>query len=150
VGEFAQNAHSDPPPDWICAMEAAEAQSWVAVDVLLASACCELRVGEMVRGDHFNMFEAMSAVEIGHMKMDTTAVPACSLDAELELAGKSFPPAALTPATQVAVLDRLLLLEASHYFMAVPLASSVYSYLYMMRPEPLAGAAARFRAVCIL
>lgn len=48
----------------------ASASSWVPVAGLLEAASSELEVGQLLHTSVFNLFEAMSAVEIGNPKMD--------------------------------------------------------------------------------
>lgn len=43
---------------------------WVPLDGLLSAASQELEVGQLLHTSVFNLFEAMSAVEIGNPKMD--------------------------------------------------------------------------------
>ncbi len=104
---------------------------WVRVDDLLERASAQLQVGEMVQCETFSLFEAMSAVELGNAKMDAGA-SSQHLDGPEELIGKGVAPLTLSPTQQLAVMERLLVLEASHYCFGTPLAATVYSSVYMM------------------
>lgn len=43
---------------------------WTDVTKFLNDACATLNVGEMVHGENFSLYEAMTAVEVGCAKMD--------------------------------------------------------------------------------
>ncbi|KAJ9534528.1 hypothetical protein QJQ45_022115 [Haematococcus lacustris] len=105
---------------------------WVDVGPLLAAGCTEMGVNDMLHIPHFSLFEAMSAVEIGNVKMDSGATRGMSIDAHLD-SGQA--PVDLTPEQACAIMDHLMLLEATHYFSGNAAAASVYSSLYMMRPD---------------
>lgn len=105
---------------------------WVDIQPLLAEACDSLEVGQMIHGEAFSLFEAMSAVELGDAKMDSGIKSACiTLD---ELAQQTPPVDKLTPETVLPVVDRLLQLQAS-WHQGSSLAQTVYACLYMMEPD---------------
>ncbi|KAF8061133.1 NAA35 [Scenedesmus sp. PABB004] len=109
---------------------AAAMASWEPVGGLLAAACDELEVGQMVHTSVFSLFEAMSAVEIGNPKMDIgarpkgDARPLAERPLELELA----------PEALLGVMDGLLAAEATWHCGGAA-ARTVYSSAYMMQPE---------------
>ncbi|KAH9805304.1 MAK10 [Citrus sinensis] len=58
---------------------------WADISPLLDAACKELGDGEMIHGENFNLFAAMSALEIMDPKMDSGIVSKyCSLDEAIE------------------------------------------------------------------
>ncbi|KAL6751497.1 Mak10 subunit, NatC N-terminal acetyltransferase-domain-containing protein [Haematococcus lacustris] len=118
---------------------------WVDVGPLLAAGCTEMGVNDMLHIPHFSLFEAMSAVEIGNVKMDSGATRGMSIDAHLD-SGQA--PVDLTPEQACAIMDHLMLLEATHYFSGNAAAASVYSSLYMMRPDRLTTACPSLAAYC--
>ena len=83
----------------------------------------------------FSLFEAMSAVEVGNIKMDVglQAKPK-SLD---DLIASGAAPADLKPQERLTVMDRLFELEAT-WQAGGSLAQTVFSCLYLLRPERLA------------
>jgi len=108
-------------------MPADPAVDHVDVTNLFSQAQEQLRTGEMVH-DNLNLFEAMSAVEIGNVKMDAGAV---SREPPVPLGDRPLP-LALTPGQQLAVMDQILALEAT-WFSGHPLAQTLYSSLYMLQ-----------------
>ena len=59
---FVENESLKPPSD--------ETQ-WVDVSNFFTEAAKELKLGEMIHDDDFNLYEVMSAIEIMDPKMDT-------------------------------------------------------------------------------
>lgn len=107
---------------------------YVDIGPLLARAAAALPCEKdtVLHTDGFSLFEAMSAVEIGNEKMDVglQAVP-MTLDQLLE-AGAA--PTELSPQQTLAVMDRLFEMEAT-WHNGGSLAQTVYTCLYMLRPE---------------
>jgi len=123
-----------------------------AVDVapLLRAAAGGLGVGELLQVPHFSLYEAMSAMEIGHAKMDpgvggggSTAPAARAAAAERDLAAAL---ARLDGSGDedggrrrlLRVMDHLLAQEATH-LSGGGLANTVYSSLFMMHIERCGG-----------
>lgn len=117
----------------------------VPIAPLLAAASRRLSPrGELLQVSGFSLFEAMSAMEIGHEKMD----PGAKTDAGPKSEGPNQ--VSLLPALErldlasgggeeggrrlLRVLDHLLALEATHYS-GGGLANTVYSSRFMMQIE---------------
>ena len=107
---------------------------FVGIRPLLAAACEQLDVGEMVQSSTFNLFEAMSAVEIGNPKMDAGARPKV---ARAPLHARPLP-LDLSKPQLLAWMDRLLALEAT-WHIGGALAQTVYTSLHMMQIGRLGG-----------
>lgn len=103
-------------------------QEWVRIDQLISAAASALQVGESVQIETFSLFEAMSAVEVGNPKMDSAATPAPSVQ---ELLATDTSLKELTLPQQLAIMEKLLLLQTSHMCFAAPLAATVYTSLHM-------------------
>lgn len=86
---------------------------YVNITGLLAKASEALPVGQMVQTETFSLFEAMSAVEIGNPKMDATASGAEQPKTIDALIDEGLAPVDLTPDQVLAVMDRLLAMEAT-------------------------------------
>ncbi|KAI4335670.1 hypothetical protein L6164_014298 [Bauhinia variegata] len=111
---------------------------WADVSPLLEAACQDLQEGELIHGDNFNLFAAMSALEIMDPKMDSGIV--CryySLEEALE-SGAAPVPISVDKTTDVQctidIMDHLLACEAT-WHRGHSLAQTVYSCLYLLRPE---------------
>ncbi|XP_056162495.1 uncharacterized protein LOC115684199 isoform X3 [Syzygium oleosum] len=61
----------DPRPSSI---PSGDGSVWADVSPLLEAACADLQEGELIHGDNFNLFAAMSALEIMDPKMDSGMV----------------------------------------------------------------------------
>ncbi|PNW82946.1 hypothetical protein CHLRE_06g300650v5 [Chlamydomonas reinhardtii] len=104
---------------------------------LLQAARHDMKVGQMIHGEAFSLFEAMSALEAGNPKMDAAASPAAdrpTLDALLADLDLTAPLADLGAAGLLAVLDQLLAMEASWHTGSSAM-QTVYGCLYMLRME---------------
>jgi N-alpha-acetyltransferase 35, NatC auxiliary subunit len=126
----------------------------------LATVCERMRLGELLHGENFSLFESMSAVEIGaprrtftfcdkHVRVSVDHGSRCStfpagdpkMDAGLlstnptadELIEQGAAPLHLDAAQTIAVVDRLLRLEAL-WHAGYPLAQTIFTSLYMLRP----------------
>lgn len=91
-------------------------------------------MGQLLHGEAFSLFEAMSALEVGNPKMDAAAATAAAAEppslAAL-LADPAAAPLELPAPLLLAVLDRLAALEASWQCGGSAM-QTVYSCLYMM------------------
>ncbi|KAG2496391.1 hypothetical protein HYH03_005618 [Edaphochlamys debaryana] len=106
---------------------------YVDIGPLLQAARVEMKVGQLISGEAFSLFEAMSALEAGNPKMDAAASPAAarpSLDALLA-DPKSFP-LDLSGSQLLAVLDGLIAMEAAWHSGGSPM-QTVYACLYMLQ-----------------
>jgi len=101
---------------------------YVGIAPLLAAACEQLGVGEMVQSSTFSLFDAMSAVEVGNPKMDAGARPQV---ARVALAERPLP-LDLSKAQLLSWMDHLLCLEAT-WHVGGALAQTVYSSTHMMQ-----------------
>ncbi|KOM32991.1 hypothetical protein LR48_Vigan01g254700 [Vigna angularis] len=111
---------------------------WADVSPLLHAACQDLQEGELIHGDNFNLFAAMSALEIMDPKMDSgIACTYYSLDEAIEN-GVAPVPVSADKTTDVQcvidIIDHLLACEAT-WHKGHSLAQTVYSCLYLLRPE---------------
>ncbi|OAP10411.1 MAK10 [Arabidopsis thaliana] len=111
---------------------------WADVSPLLSAACSDLQEGELINGDNFNLFAAMSALEIMDPKMDSGMVSTFySIDEAIE---SGFAPVPISSDSTVNVqsiidiMDHLLACEAT-WHMGHSLAQTVFSCIYVLRPE---------------
>ncbi|XP_050272020.1 uncharacterized protein LOC126715464 [Quercus robur] len=111
---------------------------WADVSPLLESACKDLRDGELIHGDNFNLFAAMSALEIMDPKMDSGIV--CkyySIDEAIEN-GAAPVPISINKTVDVQctidIMDHLLACEAT-WHKGHSLAQTVFSCIYLLRPD---------------
>lgn len=109
---------------------------WADISPLLDAACKELGDGEMIHGENFNLFAAMSALEIMDPKMDSGIVSKyCSLDEAIEDGAAPVP---LSPDKTIDVqsiidiMDHLLACEAT-WHSGHSLAQTVFSCIYLLR-----------------
>ncbi|KAK7292038.1 hypothetical protein RIF29_07668 [Crotalaria pallida] len=111
---------------------------WADVSPLLHAASQDLQEGELIHGDNFNLFAAMSAVEIMDPKMDSGIVCTYySLDEAIENGAAPVPISAdKTTDVQctIDIMDHLLACEAT-WHKGHSLAQTVYSCLYLLQPE---------------
>ncbi|XP_028186208.1 N-alpha-acetyltransferase 35, NatC auxiliary subunit-like isoform X7 [Glycine soja] len=138
---------------------------WADVSPLLQAACQDLQEGELIHGDNFNLFAAMSALEIMDPKMDSgIACTYYSLDEAIENGVAPIPISAdktTDVRCMIDIMDHLLACEVSlskgaEKFLSFSktysnisivrltnatwhkghsLAQTVYSCLYLLRPE---------------
>lgn len=109
------------------------ADCWYDAQSVLHEITEQLQHGQMLQSEHFSLFEAMSAVEIGDPKMDagldtaTAPTPDALVDqglAPLELSGSQL----------IATLDRLAAMQAS-WHSGNTIAQTVFVCLYMLKPD---------------
>ncbi|XP_071724415.1 uncharacterized protein [Rutidosis leptorrhynchoides] len=111
---------------------------WTDVSSLLDSACNDLVDGELIHGENFNLFAAMSALEIMDPKMDSGIV--CryySVDEAIE-DGAAPIPLSMNKTEDVHciidVMDHLLSCEAT-WHKGHSLAQTIFSCIYLLRPD---------------
>ncbi|GLC42304.1 hypothetical protein PLESTB_000661600 [Pleodorina starrii] len=108
-------------------------ERWTDIGPLLQAARADLKVGELLAGEAFSLFEAMSALEAGNPKMDAAASPSAerptldALRADPDVAPWDLPASKLG-----AVLDQLLAMEASWHCGGSAM-QTVYACLYMLK-----------------
>lgn len=106
---------------------------WQDVHDVLRQAAVQLQPGELLHTESFNLFEAMSAIEIGDPKMDAGLDAANAATAD-ELVQQGHAPEELSNEQILAVMDKLLALQASwHTGNALP--QTVFTCLYLLRPD---------------
>ncbi|CAK7345370.1 unnamed protein product [Dovyalis caffra] len=111
---------------------------WADASPLLEAACKELRDGELIHGENFNLYAAMSALEIMDPKMDSGIINRyASVDEAIE-DGVAPVPISFDKTTDVQcmidVMDHLLACEAT-WHKGHSLAQTVFSCAYLLRPE---------------
>ncbi|KAL8129609.1 hypothetical protein V2J09_018764 [Rumex salicifolius] len=110
---------------------------WSDVSPLLLSACQELGDGELIHGENFNLFAAMSALEIMDPKMDSGIDNGkyFSIDEAID-SGAAPVPLSLDRTLDTLcindIVDHLLACEAT-WHKGHSLAQTVYSCLYLLR-----------------
>ncbi|KAK7330055.1 hypothetical protein VNO77_24240 [Canavalia gladiata] len=115
---------------------------WADVSPLLQAASEDLQEGELIHGDNFNLFAAMSALEIMDPKMDSgMACTYYSVEDAIEN-GAAPVPISADKTTDVRctidIMDHLLACEAT-WHKGHSLAQTVYSCLYLLRPERISS-----------
>ncbi|XP_018826790.1 N-alpha-acetyltransferase 35, NatC auxiliary subunit isoform X1 [Juglans regia] len=111
---------------------------WADVSPLLESACKDLRDGDLIHGDNFNLFAAMSALEIMDPKMDSGIV--CkyySVDEAIENGAAPVPISfdkTVDVQRTIDIMDHLLACEAT-WHKGHSLAQTVFSCIYLLRPD---------------
>lgn len=110
---------------------------WANVTPLLDSAREELREGELIHGENFSLFAAMSALEIMDPKMDSGMDDGryYSIDEAIESGAAPVPISfdkTLDALCVVDIMDHLLACEAT-WHKGHSLAQTVYSCLYLLR-----------------
>ncbi|KAJ4831042.1 hypothetical protein Tsubulata_001773 [Turnera subulata] len=121
---------------------ASENTVWADASPLLEAACRELQDGELIHGDNFNLFAAMSALEIMDPKMDSGIINRyCSVDEAIEDGAAPIPisPDKTTDVRcSIDIMDHLLACEAT-WHKGHSLAQTVFSCIYLLRPERTAS-----------
>ncbi|KAH9805296.1 MAK10 [Citrus sinensis] len=109
---------------------------WADISPLLDAACKELGDGEMIHGENFNLFAAMSALEIMDPKMDSGIVSKyCSLDEAIEDGAAPVPLShdkTIDVQSIIDIMDHLLACEAT-WHSGHSLAQTVFSCIYLLR-----------------
>lgn len=111
---------------------------WADVSPLLDAACQDLQDGMLIHGDNFNLFAAMSALEIMDPKMDSGIV--CkyySVDEAIEDGAAPVPISSdrtVDVQCTIDIMDHLLACEAT-WHKGHSLAQTVFSCIYLLRPD---------------
>ncbi|KAI0518998.1 hypothetical protein KFK09_006437 [Dendrobium nobile] len=116
-----------------------EQMVWADVSPLIAAACNDLHDGELIHGENFNLFAAMSALEIMDPKMDSGMERNGFHSIEEAIENGAAPiPLSLDRTVDVQrcidVMDHLLSCEAT-WHRGHSLAQTVFSCLYLLRIE---------------
>ncbi|GLU09637.1 hypothetical protein SLE2022_264860 [Rubroshorea leprosula] len=117
---------------------ATDSTIWADVSPVLEAACRDLGDGELIHGNNFNLYAAMAALEIMDPKMDSGIVyKYYSIDEAIEN-GAAPVPISLDRTVDVQctidVMDHLLACEAA-WHKGHPLAQTVFSCIYLLRPD---------------
>ncbi|GFP96306.1 N-alpha-acetyltransferase 35 natc auxiliary subunit [Phtheirospermum japonicum] len=111
---------------------------WADVSSLLRLACDDLRNDELICGENFNLFAAMSALEIMDPKMDSGIVSTYySVDEAIDNGAAPVPLScdrAIDIQRVIDIMDHLLACEAT-WHTGGSLAQTVFSCIYLLRPE---------------
>lgn len=128
----------DQPVPERSSIPSGENSVWTDISPLLAAACGDLEDGELIHGDNFNLFAAMSALEIMDPKMDSGIV--CkyySVDEAIEN-GAAPVPISFDKTDDVRctidMMDHLLACEAT-WHKGHSLSQTVFSCIYLLRSE---------------
>ncbi|KAG6523812.1 hypothetical protein ZIOFF_013699 [Zingiber officinale] len=118
---------------------AGEQTVWADVSPLIASACNDLQDGQLIHGENFSLFAAMSALEIMDPKMDAGVEKCGYYSIEEAIENNVAPvPLSLNPTLDVQrvidVIDHLFSCEATWY-KGHTLAQTVFSCIYLLRIE---------------
>ncbi|XP_073150285.1 uncharacterized protein [Henckelia pumila] len=111
---------------------------WADVSYLLDLTCNDLQNDELIHGENFNLFAAMSALEIMDPKMDSGIVSTYySVDEAIENGAAPVPLSfdrTMDIQGLIDIMDHLLSCEAT-WHKGGSLAQTVFSCLYLLRPE---------------
>ena len=109
---------------------------WLDAQPFLRRVCADLRVGELLHGPSFSLFDSTVAIEIGDVKMDIGLHRGGEeeLGSAEELIAGGAAPVQLPPPLLLAALDRLLCLEAAWHTGSM-LPQTVFTSLYMLHPD---------------
>ncbi|KAL9151270.1 hypothetical protein ABFS82_11G042300 [Erythranthe guttata] len=112
--------------------------AWVDVSSILRRASDDIQSDELINGENFNLFAAMSALEIMDPKMDSGIVSTYySVDEAIDNGAAPIPLSFdRTTDTQcvIDIMDHLLSCEAT-WHKGGSLAQTVFSCIYLLRPE---------------
>lgn len=100
----------------------------------LAAVCAGMSVGELLHGETFSLFDSTTAIEIGDAKMDAGFNRNEEVGTVEELIAGGAAPVSLPPRLLLAVMDRLLVLEATWHAGSM-LPQTVFTSLYMLQPD---------------
>ncbi|XP_031382866.1 N-alpha-acetyltransferase 35, NatC auxiliary subunit isoform X1 [Punica granatum] len=111
---------------------------WTDVSPLLQAACNGLQDGELIHGDNFNLYAAMSALEIMDPKMDSGMIGRYySVDEAIDGGAAPIPISfdrTVDVQCTIDIMDHLLACEAT-WHKGHSLAQTVFSCIYLLRPE---------------
>ncbi|XP_010557611.1 PREDICTED: N-alpha-acetyltransferase 35, NatC auxiliary subunit [Tarenaya hassleriana] len=136
--ESSSSADHHQSPKQHCSIPSGDNSVWADVSPLLSAACRDLQDGELIHGDNFNLYAAMSALEIMDPKMDSGMVSRFySIDEAIE-SGVAPVPISSDRTVDVQciidIMDHLLACEAT-WHKGHSLAQTVFSCIYLLRPE---------------
>ncbi|XP_021277230.1 N-alpha-acetyltransferase 35, NatC auxiliary subunit [Herrania umbratica] len=126
----------------LASIPASDNTVWADASPLLEAACRGLRDGELIHGDNFNLFAAMSALEIMDPKMDSGIV--CryySIEEAIENGAAPIPislESTIDVQCTIDIMDHLLACEAA-WHKGHSLAQTVFSCIYLLRLDRTAS-----------
>eukprot|EP00899_Mesostigma_viride_P004960 jgi/Mesvir1/14465/Mv05175-RA.3 len=135
-------------------MEGKQSSGWTDCTTFLKQICDDMAVGQLIHGEGFSMFDAMSALEIMDPKMDAGVYTGGYQNPE-EVIASGHAPLNLTGPQLILVMDELVAKEAA-WHRGHSLAQSVFTCVYMLRPayasgnRVLAAYCAAVRALCAI
>ncbi|MQL86790.1 hypothetical protein Taro_019330, partial [Colocasia esculenta] len=112
---------------------------WVDASRLIGAACDDLKDGELIHGENFSLFAAMSALEIMDPKMDS-GMEKCGYHSLEEAIEDGVGPVPLSSDRTldvqrcIDVMDHLLICEAT-WHRGHSLAQTVFSCIYLLKIE---------------
>ncbi|KAM7268550.1 hypothetical protein ACFE04_010716 [Oxalis oulophora] len=125
-------------PNQSSSIPATEDTVWADVSPLLDAACADLRDGELIHGDNFNLYAAMSALEIMDPKMDSGMVSNYySVDEAIENGAAPLPISnnkTVDIQCIIDIIDHLMACEAT-WHRGHSLAQTVFSCIYLLKPD---------------
>ncbi|XP_017626972.1 uncharacterized protein LOC108470210 [Gossypium arboreum] len=131
-----EEASIDGQPSKLASIPASDTTVWADASPLLQAACAGLRDGELIHGDNFNLFAAMSALEIMDPKMDSGIVCTYySIDEAIENGAAPIPislDSTIDVCRTIDIMDHLLACEAA-WHKGHSLAQTVFSCIYLLR-----------------
>ena len=108
---------------------------WLNIQPFLHKVQRDLQPGQLVHGEHFSLFEAMCALEIGNPKTDAAAiVKAHDLPEDRSVATAKLAPLDVSLEQVLIISDRLMACEVS-WQRGHTLPQTVFSCLYLLYPE---------------
>ncbi|KAK8655004.1 hypothetical protein V6N13_107596 [Hibiscus sabdariffa] len=132
----SEEASMDGHPPNLASIPASDSTIWADACPLLHAACTGLRDGELIHGDNFNLFAAMSALEIMDPKMDSGIVRTYySIDEAIENGAAPIPispDSTIDVQCTIDIMDHLLACEAA-WHKGHSLAQTVFSCIYLLR-----------------
>jgi len=106
---------------------------YLDVQPLLREVCEGMAVGELLAAESFNLQDAMTAIEIGDIKMDV-GLRRGEVRSAGELIAEGLAPVDLEPVTLLAVMDRLMAMEATWHLGSL-LPQTIFTCLYLLEPD---------------
>ncbi|XP_027068944.1 uncharacterized protein [Coffea arabica] len=140
IEKFADNTDAQVPSN--PSFPSGDQTVWADVSPLLQLASQDLHDGELIHGENFNLFAAMSALEIMDPKMDSGIVSTyCSVDEAIEKGAAPVPlsfNSTIDIQCTIDIMDHLLACEAT-WHKGHSLAQTVFSCIYLLRPDRISS-----------
>lgn len=140
IEKFADNTDALVPSN--PSIPSGDQSVWADVSPLLQLASQDLHDGELIHGEHFNLFAAMSALEIMDPKMDSGIISTyCSVDEAIEKGAAPVPlsfDTTIDIQCTIDIMDHLLACEAT-WHKGHSLAQTVFSCIYLLRPDRISS-----------